>query len=308
MHLLDLHHDGELHQHLHEAQQRDVGHDRPPQQRLDVLRRVVERPRLLIDRVQLLPRHLRMVGDGVLEVVFVEVGIHVDALPPQHLVVLGAGQRGQDVELEHVERKLALDDRDIAPDRFRRVAGEAEDIAGIDEDALRLPGQQHLAVLGDLVLLLLGGDQIVRVDVLEPDEDARHARALGLLDEVRNLVAHRVDLNHQAERDLVDLAQLGEPVVDRFPLPVAGEIVVGDEEAGDALGPVVAHDLLDVVGRPVARLATLHVDDGAERALERAAAAGIEAGIGAGGALRRIRCGRNGIGVPPIDGRSFMKL
>ena len=45
--------------------------------------------------------------------------------------------------------------------------------------------------------------------------------------------------------------------------------------------PILAHDFLDVVGRAVARLASLHVDDGAERALERAAAAGIEAGVGA---------------------------
>ena len=53
----------------------------------------------------------------------------------------------------------------------------------------------------------------------------------GLLDEVRNLVAQRVDLDHEAERNLVDLAQLGEPVEDRLPVLVAGEIVVGDEEA-----------------------------------------------------------------------------
>ena len=128
-----------------------------------------------------------------------------------------------------------------------------------------------------------------------------------LLDEVRDLVAERVDLDHQAERDLVDLAQLGEPVEDRLPFLVAREIVVGDEEARDALRPVVAHDLLDVVGRAEARLAALHVDDRAERALERTAAAGIEAGIGAGGALDKLR-GRNGIGVPSIAGRSFMKL
>ena len=59
---------------------------------------------------------------------------------------------------------------------------------------------------------------------------------------------------------------------------VAGEIVVGDEELADALRPVQAHEMLDVVGRAEARLASLHVDDGAERALIRAAAAGVEAG------------------------------
>ena len=46
-----------------------------------------------------------------------------------------------------------------------------------------------------------------------------------------------------------------------------------------SLRRVGAHDRLDVVGRAVARLAALHVDDGAEAALERTAAAGVEARI-----------------------------
>ena len=46
----------------------------------------------------------------------------------------------------------------------------------------------------------------------------------------------------------------------------------------NALRPVEPHELLDVVGRAEARLAALHVDDRAERALVGAAAAGIEAG------------------------------
>ncbi len=78
--------------------------------------------------------------------------------------------------------------------------------------------------------------------------------------------------------ELLDLAQLDQPVEDRLPVLVAGEIVVGDEEAAQALRVVVAHDLLDVVGRAAARLAALDIDDGAERALIRAAAAGVEAG------------------------------
>src|SRR6266849_3516288 len=99
----------------------------------------------------------------------------------------------------------------------------------------------------------------------------------------------RVDLNHQADRNLIDLAQLREPIVERFPLLVPGEIVVRDEVAGNTLCPIFANDLLDVVRRPKARLAALHVDDGAERALERAATAGVEAGIGAGGAFDELK-------------------
>ena len=106
-------------------------------------------------------------------------------------------------------------------------------------------------------------------------------------------VAERVDLDHEADVHAVLFAQLDDAVVDRFPILVAGEIVVGDEEAVDALRPVHAQDLLDAVGGAVARFASLHVDDGAERALEGAAAAGVEARHVADGALDEIvRAGR----------------
>ena len=73
--------------------------------------------------------------------------------------------------------------------------------------------------------------------------------------------------------------ELDQPVEDRLPVAVAGEIVVGDEIVVDALGVIGAHDRLDVVGGAIARLAALDVDDGAEAALERTAAAGVEAGV-----------------------------
>ena len=60
-------------------------------------------------------------------------------------------------------------------------------------------------------------------------------------------------------------------------MPVAREIVVGDEELVDALRPIEAHEMFDVVGRAEARFAALDVDDRAERALIRTAAAGVEA-------------------------------
>ena len=224
----------------------------------------------------------------MLQVVFVQVAVHRDAFGPHRLVVLGARQRRQDIEFQQIDRQLALDDLDVAPDRFRRLAGKAENVARIEKDALFLPGQHHLAVLGDLVLLLLGGGEIVGIDVLEAEEDARDAGFFRLLDETRNLVAHGVDLDHQAERDFVHLAQLGKAVEDRLPFPVACEVVVGDEEARDVLLPIVADDLFDVVGRTEARLAALHVDDRAERALERTAAAGIEGRVGAGGAPHEL--------------------
>ena len=169
---------------------------------------------------------------------------------------------------------------------FRRIAGKAEDIAGIGETAGLLPRQQHLAIFGDAVLLLLGADEIGRIDVFQADEHAPDAGARRLLDEMRNAVAERVDLDDEGAIAAPDLAQKDQPVEDRLPILVAGEIVVGDEEAVDALGEIGAHDRFDVVGAAVARFAALHVDDGAERALERAAAPGVETGDGAAGAAR----------------------
>ena len=85
------------------------------------------------------------------------------------------------------------------------------------------------------------------------------------------------------------LAQLDDPVEDRLPVLVAGEIVVGDEEGLHALRQIGADDDLDVVGAAMARLAALHIDDGAEGALERAAASGVETGHPAAGAADHFR-------------------
>ena len=133
-----------------------------------------------------------------------------------------------------------------------------------------------------------GSEQRVGIDAFEADEDARDSGAAGLLDEMRQAVAHGVDLNDELDVQLLLLAHGDEAVEDLFPVGVAGEIVVGDEEAVDALGQVAANDLLDVVGGAAAGLASLHVDDGAEGAQERAAAAGVEGGDLAAGALHAM--------------------
>ena len=97
-------------------------------------------------------------------------------------------------------------------------------------------------------------------------------------------MAERVHLDHQLEAQAVALAQRDQPVEDRLPVPVAREVVVGDEEAPHALRQVAPDDRLDVVRGAPAGDPALHVDDGAEAALERAAAAGIEACVMAGDA------------------------
>ena len=86
----------------------------------------------------------------------------------------------------------------------------------------------------------------------------------------------RVDLDDELQPEPFPLAHLDQPVEDRLPIAVAREIVVGDEEAEDALGEVGAHQPLDIVGIAPARFAPLHIDDRAKAALERAAAPGVE--------------------------------
>ena len=245
--------------------------------RLDVLGRVVGLPGFLVDLVELRIAHLRVMHAAMMDVVLVEVRIHPDALLPQRLVILGAGQRRQDEQLEDVERQLLLDDLHVAQDRFARVAGEAQDVARPGRGARRVPGLQHLAVFGDLVLALLGRQQVVRIDVLQTDEHAVDAGPARLVDEVRDAMALRVDLDDQGHFDAFVLAQLDQPVEEVLPVAVARHVVVGDEERADALLVVLADDRLEVVGTAEAALAALHVDDGAERALERAATAEIEA-------------------------------
>ena len=140
-----------------------------------------------------------------------------------------------------------------------------------------MPRLQHPAIVGDLVLAFLGGQQVVRVDVLQPDEHAEHAGPARLVDEVFDLMTLRIDLDDQGQFDALVLLELDQPVEELLPVLVAGHVVVGDEERGDALPVVVAHDGFEIVGGAEAALAALDIDDGAERALERAAAAKIEA-------------------------------
>ena len=245
--------------------------------RLNVLGRVIGFPGVAIGLLKLRVGHLRMMHAAMMDVVLVEVGFHPYAPLPQGLVILRAGQRRQDEQLEDVERQLLLDDLHVAQDRGARVAREAQDVAGPRRGAAGVPRLQHLAVFGDLVLALLGGQQVVRVDVLQTDEHAVDAGPARFMDEVRDAMALGVDLDDQGELDALVLLQLDEPVEEVFPMLVAGHVVVSDEERRDALLVVVADDRFEIVGCAEAALAALHVDDGAERALERAAAAEIEA-------------------------------
>ena len=193
-----------------------------------------------------------------------------------NLVIFRTRQRRQEKEFQNIDRQFALDDLDIAFDRFLGIGRKTENVTGIGDGAGVAPFLQHFSILGNFVLPLLGGDQIFRVDVFKPDEDAAHAGGGSLLDEIRDLVAERIDLDGKSDIEPF-LAQQDHAVEQDFPILVAGEIVVGDEEALDAFGHVLAHDLFQIVGRADTALASLHVDDGAERTLIGTAAAEIDA-------------------------------
>src|SRR2546430_14256479 len=88
-----------------------------------------------------------------------------------------------------------------------------------------------------------------------------------------------LDLDRKADVAALALPQLDDAVDQRLPVAVAREIVVGDEEAVDALGGMGADAICQIVGRAIPALAALNIDDRAERALIGAAAAQIDAGL-----------------------------
>ena len=133
-------------------------------------------------------------------------------------------------------------------DALGRIGGETQDVAGIGDDVPLLPGQQHGAIFGDLVLPLLGVLEIGRVDVFEPDEDARHPGPRAFLDETGNAVAERIDLDDEVEGEPFGFPHADEAIENGFPILVAGEIVVGDEIAVNTLAEIEPDDLFDIVG------------------------------------------------------------
>src|SRR5215831_6290758 len=71
-----------------------------PQQPLDVLGAVVVLPCRSIGLLPLRPRHAGVVGDDMLGIVAVHVGVHLHLALPQLLVMLRSGKRREAEELE----------------------------------------------------------------------------------------------------------------------------------------------------------------------------------------------------------------
>ena len=86
------------------------------------------------------------------------------------------------------------------------------ELARIGDGAVVAPFLQHLAVFSDLVLPFLGGNQIVRVDVLKPYENPPYACLRRLFDEIWNLVTERADLDGKAEFGELGIAQADQTV------------------------------------------------------------------------------------------------
>src|ERR1700758_3097964 len=78
-------------------------------------------------------------------------------------MILRTRKRRQTKEFEEVDRQFLLDDRYISLDGLRRVRRKAQDVPRDGQDALLLPGEQHLAIFGDLVLPFFRDREIVRV-------------------------------------------------------------------------------------------------------------------------------------------------
>jgi hypothetical protein len=81
---------------------------------------------------------------------------------------------------------------------------------------------------------LLGRQQDSGIDVLKPDEHAVQPRARAFSMKAGMRWQSVSTCSSSLIRSLL-LAQLDQAVEDRLPVPVAREVVVGDEEARDAL-------------------------------------------------------------------------
>ena len=76
-------------------------------------------------------------GDPVVEVVFVEVGVHPNPFLAKNLVILRSRQWREQKKFQNVERQLPLDDLDVAQNRFLGVAGKTEDVARVGDGTMR---------------------------------------------------------------------------------------------------------------------------------------------------------------------------
>jgi hypothetical protein len=114
-----------------------------------------------------------------------------------------------------------------------------------------MPGLCNRAVLRNVVLSFARFLEGVRIDALESEENPVDPGAPAFLDEPLDLVGYGIDLNREADGQPFAFAQCDQTVDNWLPVPIACKVVVGDEEALDALRQVAPDDALDVVGASI---------------------------------------------------------
>ena len=167
--------------------------------------------------------HRRMVAHTGRERIFVHVGVHPHPGLVELLMILAARQRSEVIEVDVVDREIALDRFDIPHQRFSGVVRKTDDVAASDDDVIFLPRQHHFAVIFDSVLPFLARFEIVGIDVFQTDEDVGGACRAHLFDKARNFVRHGIDLSMQVDAEPLGLER-NEAVDQDFPMLVAGEI------------------------------------------------------------------------------------
>ena len=314
---------------LHDLLRLDTACGRPAHERLNVLHGVEGIPGAQVGLPPLFPGHQWVSRRHVFAVVPIQVWIHPHVPGHQVPVILGAGERYQTEELDEVNRKLTFHRLDFPEHALLRVIGKPDDVSARGDGADRLPSLEHDTVFGDRVLPLLGGRQVRRIEGLQTDEHSVDPRLARLSDEVRDLVAESVNLDDESQFQSLALPQAYDPVEDRLPVLVTGEVVVRDEELLHPFGVVETNDALDIICGPEPGFSTVDVDDRAEAALERTTAPSVETrprghaaasrGFGNDGTdgTRQVREGRQNIvygrqgpsmGIPDHAFEMFLRL
>src|SRR5271157_579662 len=270
------------------------------QDRFHVLETVEGAPGLEISLFPGAVLQVRMMSQFMLGIVEVEIRVHPLAAAQHVEVVHGAGQRHEDEKRGVVRADLVHEEFQIAADGIDSVEREADDVADMSGNVGIAVGLNELAIFADLLLLLAGGGEVAGIHALHADEDVQATGLAGLVDEVLDFPGEDVDLHHESHGNFFLGAQANEDVENGFPILVAGKIVVGEEIEGDAVFVVVAaNGLGNVLRGAETHFAALNVDDGAEGAFERAAAAAIEGAKIGSGELAEIfpANGGDGLGV-----------
>ena len=103
-----------------------------------------------------------------------------------------------------------------------------------------MPSLEHRTIFGDPILTLGGALEAVRIDVLEPNEHLFAPGEGSFLNETRNFMSKRVDLDREVDFELLPAPQCDDAVENLFPIAIAREIVVAQKERLGSLREVLS--------------------------------------------------------------------